>query len=104
VESVEAAGQLDERAALESFLAARRARYGRERLRRELEHRGFPAEMMARALGSLSDVAEREKLERLVRQREAELAGLEPDRRRRRIFDFLRRRGFSAEEILGVLS
>jgi regulatory protein len=102
VESVEAAGLLDERAALESFLASRRARYGRERIRRELEHRGFPAEMVAGALSSLSPEEERRKLERLVRRLPGTQGRRGPEPRRLRAS--LLRRGFAADLVRELLS
>ena len=101
LDSIQEAGLLDERASLEAFVAARRGRYGRERLRRELEHRGYPAGLVKDALASISPEEERRRLQRLVGARRAELAEAGPARRR--LVASLQRRGFASELIREVL-
>ncbi len=101
--SLERSGLLDEKAALESLLASRRRRYGRERVRRELAHRGFEEADVRRAAGAISEAEDLDLLRSLCRRRERELAGEDPEKRRRKLFDFLRRRGFAPERILAVM-
>lgn len=101
--SLERSGLLDEKAALDGLLSSRRRRYGRERLARELEHRGFSETDVRRALTTVSPEEDRRLLETLCRRREIELADIPPDRRRKRVFDFLRRRGFESSQIFEVL-
>ena len=96
-------GSLNESAALESFLMSREERFSRERLRTELRQRGFAKDAVDGALASRSDDDERRLLEALFRRRSRELASLAPDRRRKKVFDFLRRRGFGAAAIFEVM-
>ena len=101
--SLEQSGLLDERRALEGFLDARRGLYGRERIRRELEHRGFGEGEVRRAVSAIPDEEELELLRHLCRRRSRELSSLAPDKRAKKVFDFLRRRGFPADRILSEL-
>lgn len=96
-------GSLNEQAALESFLLNREERFSRDRLRTELRQRGFAKEAVDGALAARSDDDERALMEALFRRRSQELANLPSDRRRKKIFDFLRRRGFSPSAIFDVM-
>ena len=96
-------GSLNETAALEAFLLGRVGRLSRDRLRRELRQRGFPAPAIDAALAGVSDDADRELLERLLAKRSAEVASLPPEKRKRKLFDFLRRRGFGAAQIFDAM-
>jgi regulatory protein len=96
-------GSLNEQAALETFLMSREERFSRERLRTELRLRGFAKERVDGALAARSDDDERALLEELFRRRSRELASLPAERRKKKVFDFLRRRGFPASAIFGVM-
>lgn len=96
-------GSLNEQAALESFLVNREERFSRERLRAEMRRRGFPRLSIDRALAGISDDDERALLESLCRRRSDELSDLPPEKRKKKVFDFLRRRGFLPAAILDVL-
>jgi regulatory protein len=96
-------GSLNEQAALESFLLNREERFSRDRLRTEMRRKGFPKESVDRALAAISDDDERALLDALYRRRSEELAKLAPDKRRKKIFDFLRRRGFPAGAIFETM-
>ncbi|MFA7250010.1 MAG: regulatory protein RecX [Dehalococcoidia bacterium] len=87
-------GFLDDRAWSERYVAGQRARTrGRTVLRGELRARGVPEEVASEALDT------RDELEAAVeaaRMRVRSLRSIEDDeRRRRRLYDFLRRRGFA---------
>jgi regulatory protein len=96
-------GSLNEQAALESFLLNREDRFSRERLRTEMRRKGFPKESIDRALSEISDDEERALLDSLYRRRAEELAELPAEKRKKKIFDFLRRRGFPPAAIFETM-
>jgi regulatory protein len=96
-------GSLNEQAALETFLMNREERFSRERLRTELRLRGFAKERVDGALSARSDEDERALLDELFRRRSRELASLPAERRKKKVFDFLRRRGFPVSAIFEVI-
>ena len=96
-------GSLDENAALSSFLLGREERFSRERLRGELRRRGFAKAAVEEALAGRSDDDDRNLLETLLRRRREELASLAPEKRKKKIFDFLRRRGFAPSRIFEAM-
>ena len=96
-------GSLDEQAALEAFLLNREERFSRERLRGEMRRKGFPSVSIDRALAGISDDDERALLDSLYRRRSRELSAIAPEKRKKKIFDFLRRRGFGASAIFEAL-
>ena len=96
-------GSLNEQAALESFLLNREERFSRDRLRAEMRRKGFPKESIDRALSAISDDEERALLDSLYRRRSEELSELAPEKRRKKVFDFLRRRGFPAAAIFETM-
>jgi regulatory protein len=96
-------GSLNEQAALESYLLNREERFSRERLRREMRQKGFPKISIDRALAAISDDDERALLGSLYRRRAEELASLAPEKRKKKVFDFLRRRGFPVAMILEAM-
>lgn len=96
-------GSLNEQAALESFLLNREERFSRDRLRTEMRRKGFPKESIDRALAAISDDDERALLDSLYRRRSEELVALPVEKRKKKIFDFLRRRGFPASAIFETM-
>ena len=96
-------GSLNQQAALETFLVNRAERFSRERLRAELRQKGFPTASIDGALASTTDDDERALLDSLYRRRSQDLANLPPEKRKKKIFDFLRRRGFSAPQIFETM-
>ncbi len=103
LEALERGGLLNEQAALEAFLLDREDRFGKERLRHELRRRGFPGESIDRALAEISDDDERALATSLFRRRWEELSDLEPEKRKKKVFDFLFRRGFPKALIFEVM-
>ena len=103
LDALVADGSLNEGAALASFLLGREERFSRSRLQTDLRRRGFPPEAVDAALGSRSEDDDRALLESFFRRRNAELSRLPPERRKKKVFDFLRRRGFSAAQIFDVM-
>ncbi len=85
-------------------MRGRGARYGRARIERELKARGFAPETIAAALAEeggreREDEALRRVFQRLWKAR----SHLAPPLRRRKVFDALTRRGFSAERISDII-
>ena len=100
---LEKGGLLNEQAALEAYLLDREDRFGKERLRHDLRRRGFPAESIDRALAEISDDDEHSLAETLSHRRSHELAKLPAEKRKKKVFDFLHRRGFPKSLIFEVM-
>ena len=96
---LEREGWLDDGAAARAFVRGRAGRFGRARIQRELSARGFSAQTAAAALADLDGEAEEKALSRLFARIQRATAGLDPERRRRRIWNALARRGFPAADI-----
>ncbi|HET7453673.1 MAG TPA: RecX family transcriptional regulator [Thermoanaerobaculia bacterium] len=103
LDALVADGSLNENAALASFLLGREERFSRSRLKTDLRRRGFPPDAVDAALGARSEDDDRALLESLFRRRDAELSRVPPEKRKKKVFDFLRRRGFSAAQIFDVM-
>ncbi len=100
VERLEREGWLDDDAAARSVVRGRGARYGRARVERELQARGFSRETVAAAIfAEGGEAREAETLSRAFARLWKARAHLAPALRRRRVFDALTRRGFPAEKI-----
>jgi regulatory protein len=99
--ALEATPFLDDAAWARALVGGARGR-GRSSalLRRELASKGVGAEDAALALAEHDDL---EAARTLARRRAPALAELEPSVRRRRLHDFLARRGFGAGVIRGAL-
>ena len=99
IEVLEREGWLNDLAAARAAVRARAGRYGKARLERELAARGFPAETIGTALAELDPEAEEKALSRLFARLWRASAGSPADKRRRRVWSALSRRGFSAAAI-----
>ena len=85
-------GYLDDRAWAASYAASGRSRQrGAALLRRELQQHGVPGELAARVLEDHDDL---EAALAAARKRLTALGRLDEQQIRRRLYDFLRRRGF----------
>jgi SOS response regulatory protein OraA/RecX len=83
---------------------ARGARYGRARVERELRARGFSKETIGAAFEAEGGAErEEEALRKAFRRLWSERTDLPPRLRRRKIFDALTRRGFSADMISEII-
>ena len=104
MERLAAEGWIDDLAAARSAVRTRGTRYGRARLSRELEARGFSSDTISEAFAGegaddREEIALHRAFERLWRAR----PGLPAPVRRRRVFDALTRRGFSVEKISEII-
>jgi regulatory protein len=108
VERLRTLGYLDDRAYAQAYVESRLTRqgYGPQRIRRELLHRGIPAPVAEAVLATLApsdDVAATAR--HLAEQRWERLRG-EPNvqKRRRKLADYLLRRGFPGELVQKVVA
>jgi regulatory protein len=104
LERLREAGWIDDLGAARSAVRLRGARYGRARVERELKARGLSKDVIAEAFEAEGG-AEREDqaLRRAFAKLWAARAALVPPLRRRRVFDALTRRGFSAAKISEII-
>jgi SOS response regulatory protein OraA/RecX len=104
LQRLEAEGWLDDAAAARSTVRTRGMRYGRARVSRELKARGFSPETIAEAFATEGGTGlEEEALRRTFEKLWGARGNLAPALRRRRVFDALTRRGFSAERISEII-
>jgi len=78
---------------------SRAGRYGRVRIASELAARGFSGETASAALSELDGGAEEKALSLLFARLQKASAGIAPEKRRRRIWNALVRRGFAGSAI-----
>jgi regulatory protein len=102
VARIEELGYLDDGAWARSYIAQPRSRgRGRTVLARELQTRGIGQQDLE---GALADHDDREEAIAAARKRLRSLRRLDPPVRERRLYDFLRRRGFNHETIRLAMS
>lgn len=77
---------------------------GKRQLELELKKKGLAAPVVAKTMESLSDYDEKKAARDLVEGRFRRMAGLPDEKKRNRLFGFLKRRGFSNDVIFGVLN
>ena len=76
----------------------------KKRLEFDLERKGLSKETVQKSLESLGDYDERKTARDLAFGRFQKMTGLSDEKKKARLFGFLRRRGFSTETIFSVLS
>ncbi len=76
---------------------------GKSKLKFDLKQKGVSAEVIERALGGLQDYDETKMAEELVKKRLRSMKGVPEETKKRRIFGFLQRRGFSSDAIFKAL-
>ena len=92
---------LDDRAFAQGWIRYRQARpYGAGRIRMELRQKGIAEELIQEELGqAFGEYAEDDVVWDLACRRAGRYHGIDPAKRKKRIFDFLARRGFSLDAI-----
>ena len=90
---------LDDRAFTVAWVQYRLARpFGFQRIIRELKEKGVEESIIAQAIGRAKEEFSEEEAARALAQRRAErLTGIDPVKRKKRVLDFLIRRGFPME-------
>ncbi len=104
VERLTRGGLLDDLGAARSLVRSQSGRYGRARIERELSARGFSAETAAAALAESDRAGEEKTLERAFAKLWAATAGLPREKRRRRVWSALTRRGFAGAAISAMMA
>lgn len=101
----EEVGLVDDASYAEAFVRSRHVERGLSRgaLARELRARGIPEDIASAAIADLDEEDERETARALVRRRAPATAGLDLQRRRRRLAGMLARRGYPSAVALGVV-
>ena len=77
---------------------------GRRQLEIDLKKKGLSAKVIEGTLSELKDYDEKEAAKKLVEARYGRMKGLSPEKKKARLFSFLKRRGFSHESIFSALS
>ncbi|HYD54376.1 MAG TPA: regulatory protein RecX [Gemmatimonadaceae bacterium] len=101
---LQAAGFLDDAAFARAYTRSKALGAGasRRRVQQELARKGVPREVTDEAVAEVYEeeaIDEGESLDRLVHKRLRSLAKLDPEVRDRRLWSFLARRGFDADDI-----
>lgn len=95
-------GYLDDQVWADDYVASTRSDgRGQRRIRLDLRQHGIADAIAARAVEAHDDVA---AAQAAAEKRMRSLARLEPERRRRRLYDFLRRRGFGDDVARRVIA
>lgn len=96
---------LDDRAFSASWIRYRLARpFGFRRIITELKAKGIAEDIIAQAVSNAKgDYNEQETIEDVTSRRLERLSGIDPLKRKKRISDYLLRRGFSMDSVIKVI-
>lgn len=96
---------LDDRAFTASWIRYRLARpFGFRRIITELKTKGVAPEIIQEAVQAAQDeYSVKETIEELANRRLKRLGGIEPQKKKKRLADFLIRRGFAMDEVMKVI-
>jgi regulatory protein len=95
---------LDDRAFTRSWIQYRLARpFGFRRIYLELKDKGVAKEIIEEAIAQVKEeYGEEDTVLELAERRWKRLDGVDPQKRKKRVFDFLIRRGFSVDAVMKV--
>ncbi len=98
-------GLLDDRAFTKSWINYRLARpFGFRRIIQELKAKGIDQEIIDQAITEVDDKYNSQEVAlELVQRRWQRLPALDPQKKKKRVMDFLLRRGFEIDTVLKVL-
>ena len=96
---------LDDRTFTKSWIQYRLARpFGFRRIISELKEKGVADEIIEQAIEEVKlEYVESETILELAQRRAKRLTGIDPQKRKKRIYDFLIRRGFAVGEVMKVI-
>ncbi len=77
---------------------------GLSQVERELRQKGVSKDIAARTMASLPEYDEKQAAAELVKSRFIKMTGVSAEKKKARLFAFLRRRGFSSAAVLAALS
>ncbi len=100
-----ASGSLDDRAFTKSWINYRLARpFGFRRIVQELKDKGVDKQIIEQAIAEIEGSYSPEKVVlELAQRRWQRLPDIDPDKKKKRVLDFLLRRGFDADVSIRVL-
>ena len=100
-----ASGLLDDRAFTKSWISYRLARpFGFRRIIQELKDKGIDQETIEQAVTEVKGSYNPENVAlELAQRRWQRLPAIDPEKKKKRVMDFLLRRGFEADVVLKVL-
>jgi len=100
-----ASGLLDDRAFTKSWINYRLARpFGFRRIIQELKHKGIDQQIIDQAIKEIDDQYDPEKIAvEIAKRRWQRLPDIGADKKKKRVMDFLLRRGFEADIVLKIL-
>jgi regulatory protein len=100
-----ASGSLDDRAFTKSWINYRLARpFGFRRINQELKDKGIEKEIIEQAVAEIKSSYDPEKtVLDLAQRRWQRLPALDPQKKKKRVLDFLLRRGFEADIVIKIL-
>ena len=98
-------GLLDDRAFTKSWIAYRLARpFGFRRICAELQQKGVAKDIIEEAITEAKgEYAEDKTVLDLALRRWERLSGIDPQKKKKRVFDFLVRRGYSMDAVIKVI-
>lgn len=95
---------LDDRAFTKSWIAYRLARpFGFKRITLELHQKGIAKDIIDEMIAPYKAQEDQEVILDLARRRAVRLSNIDPVKRRKRIMDFLLRRGFSIDAVMKAI-
>ena len=99
-----ASGLLDDRAFTKSWINYRLARpFGFRRIIQELKAKGVDQEIIEQAVAEVEGYSSQKAALDLAQRRWQRLPAIDPLKRKKRVMDFLLRRGFEADVVMKVL-
>ncbi len=106
VMSLKAQGLLDDEKFAKLFANARiySRPSGKRQLESELKEKGLSKETVQKTLNSLEDYDEKKAARDLVWSRSQKMTGISNEKKKSRLFGFLKRRGFSNDAIFSALT
>ena len=100
-----ASGLLDDRAFTKSWINYRLARpFGFRRIIQELKAKGIDREIIEQAVAEIQgSYNPQEAVQQLAQRRWQRLPAIDPEKKKKRVLDFLLRRGFDADIVIKIL-
>ena len=77
---------------------------GRRQLEMDLKKKGLSSGVVEEALSNLKDYDEKEAVRKLAQGRFSRMTGVSPEKKKARLFGFLKRRGFESNVIFSVMN